>query len=99
MGNGVKSAVKLANNCAVKQFLLIYLCVPQCEQVERELYEMKWYLMSPTYRKQVAYLLRRWQMGCSIRIGPFEELNYETATNVSLHTIRFRIEIPTDRID
>lgn len=31
--------------------------------------------------------LHRWQVGCKITIGPFGELNYETATNVNLITI------------
>lgn len=39
--------------------------------------------MPPQYQKMILTILQRWQRGCNITIGPFEELNYETASNVS----------------
>lgn len=38
--------------------------------------------MPPQYQKQLKAVVHRWQQGLAITIGPFEPLNYETATNV-----------------
>lgn len=38
--------------------------------------------MPPKYQKQLKGVVQRWQQGLAITIGPFETLNYETATNV-----------------
>lgn len=67
------------------QFNVLNLSIshPQCERIHTEIYNMKWHLLPPKYRKQVAAILLRWQIGCNLRIGPFGELDYETASNVS----------------
>lgn len=54
----------------------------QCEQIADDLYGIKWYMMPPQYHKQLKAVVHRWQQGLAITIGPFEPLNYETATNV-----------------
>lgn len=43
------------------------------------------YLLSPKKQEMFALILNRAQNGGKIYIGPFRELNYETATNVCDH--------------
>lgn len=43
---------------------------------------LPWYLLPLQTQKDIAYILHRTQHGPILTIGPFAELNYETATNV-----------------
>lgn len=43
---------------------------------------LPWYLLPLRTQKDIIYILSRAQRGAVLTIGPFAELNYETATNV-----------------
>lgn len=45
---------------------------------------LPWYLLPLRTQKDIIYILSRAQHGAVLTIGPFAELNYETATNVRL---------------
>lgn len=43
---------------------------------------LPWYLLPLHTQRDISHILRRTQYGPILTIGPFAELNYETATNV-----------------
>lgn len=43
---------------------------------------LPWYLLPLHTQKDIRYILNRTQYGPILTIGPFAELNYETATKV-----------------
>lgn len=81
MGNEVKKVVCLVDELMQRLRSNVYVEF-QCEKVTAELYEIKWHSMPLKYRRQLSAVLHRWQVGCNITVGPFEELNYGTASNV-----------------
>lgn len=53
------------------------------KKLERSLYGINWFLLSPNDQKIIAAALRRVQNGPLFSIGPFDVLNYETAAKVN----------------
>lgn len=49
--------------------------------------QFPFYLLLCMKQKMFVLLLNRMQNGKQLQLGPFLELNYSTATNVSLHTL------------
>lgn len=47
------------------------------------LWNVPWYLLPPMYQRMLQSILNRIQNGARLTIGPFAELNMETATDVS----------------
>lgn len=88
MGNSVKLAVSIVSSVYITRFESIhiaYFWFPfdiQCASVQNGLYEMKWYALPPNYQRQLAQVLHRWQNMSTFSIGPFEDLDFVTATNV-----------------
>lgn len=63
-------------------FLIIYVQInpPQYETIA---HNSKWYMLSVRQQKDLAIMLQRLQNGCTLSIGPFQELNFEVATKAS----------------
>lgn len=55
----------------------------QNERLSAALCSITWYLLPPSSQKMLQTTLHRVQNGARLTIGPFAELNLETATNVS----------------
>lgn len=47
---------------------------------------MPWYSMPKLYQKDIAHMMNRLQNGAVLTMGPFADLNYETASNVRIST-------------
>lgn len=47
-----------------------------------KMHEMKWYLLSKKNQRAYGFMLTRLQNGSVLRIGPFDELNFATLTDV-----------------
>lgn len=52
------------------------------ERIYNALTEVPWYSMTMSEQKDFAKLLQAMQNGLSLTIGPFDELNYEMASDV-----------------
>lgn len=50
----------------------------------RKLQDMPWYMMSKKSQLAYAHLLYRLQNGAVFRMGPFDPLNFESLSNVSI---------------
>lgn len=57
--------------------------LPQNSNVLTALYDTPWYLMPPNERKMIQHAMNRMQNGAVVQMGPFSELNFLTASNVS----------------
>lgn len=64
--------------------MMVVLIKFQNEKIVLELYNMPWFLLSPSCQKGVMTGIHWMQNGPAFTIGPFAELNFETASNVSL---------------
>lgn len=58
----------------------------QNELIYQSLNEIPWYMMSTKEQKDFGHLLFRMQNGLRLTIGPFGELNYEMASDVSIRS-------------
>lgn len=55
----------------------------QNEDISKTLVDIPWYKLPKDQQLNIAHVLNRLQNGCTLTIGPFSELNFETSTNVS----------------
>lgn len=89
MGNNVKNSVNSFNRILNIYILFVYFInifsveIMQHTKINNALYEMKWHYLDTPGQKQIARMILRAQNGTVLTIGPFDELNYETATIVS----------------
>lgn len=56
--------------------------ISKYNKLEEALFGMPWYLLPLKHQKTLATAMNRVQNGTTLTIGPFDELNFETATNV-----------------
>lgn len=56
----------------------------QNEKITLELYNMPWYLLPPSSQKGVMTGIHWMQNGPAFTIGPFADLSFETASDVSV---------------
>lgn len=52
--------------------------------ISTELYNMPWYLLPTQHQKEVRCVIHWVDNGAILTIGPFMELNFESASNVSI---------------
>lgn len=66
-----------------EQCLLTELILFQNQRIVDELFYMPWYLLPPAHQREICCAIHWFQNPVVFTIGPFAELNFETAANVS----------------
>lgn len=59
----------------------------QCEDMEIEIYNLDWHLLTTSYQRAFIIMIRRWQGGTELNIGPFGVLDYKRG-NFQLNWMR-----------
>lgn len=90
MGNQVLLIVSVIQ---IGHFPLMLAPIFQRESLATSMYEIPWYLLPAKQQKEIIHVLRGIQNGCKLSIGPFAELNFETASNVCFYFVRKSNEI------
>lgn len=57
-----------------------------------EFYSMPWYLLSTSCQKEIMSGIHNVQNGPTFTIGPFAELNFETASDVRIYFTKYYSE-------
>lgn len=83
MGNNVKETVQ-------PNYLFIFMLLFnkknlffQNDKITNEFYNMPWYLLPSSHQKLVRSAIHNSQNGPTLSIGPFAEVDFATAANVS----------------
>lgn len=94
MGNNVVQSVSMIRNEWLTIWFILnvdlYLILKHNRVVDA-ISDLPWYFLPINSQKDISHILNRAQHGTVLRIGPFDRLDYETATNVSKKLLNLNI--------